>query len=104
MVAMTGLDIPQRAVRQQIASAVNVIVQVARFSDGRRRLVSVQEITGMEGEVVTMQEIFTFERHGVDAEGNVLGALLPTGVRPQFTERLRLSGIPLPAALFERRG
>jgi pilus assembly protein CpaF len=104
MVAMTGLDIPQRAVRQQIASAIDVIVQVARLSDGRRRLVSVQEITGMEGDVVTMQEIFTFERQGVDADGNVLGTLLPTGVRPQFTERLRLSGIPLPAALFERRG
>jgi pilus assembly protein CpaF len=104
MVAMTGLDIPQRAVRTQIASAINVIVQVARLSDGRRRLVSVQEITGMEGDVVTMQEIFTFERRGLDEEGNVLGALLPTGVRPQFTERLRLSGIPLPAALFERRG
>jgi pilus assembly protein CpaF len=104
MVAMTGLDIPQRAVRQQIASAVNVIVQVARLSDGRRRLVSVQEITGMEGEVVTMQEIFTFERRGLDDQGNVLGTLRPTGVRPQFTERLRVAGISLPAALFDRKG
>jgi pilus assembly protein CpaF len=100
---MTGLDIPQRAVRQQIASAVNVIVQVARLSDGHRRLVSVQEITGMEGDVVTMQEIFTFERHGVAEDGTVLGALVPTGVRPQFSERLRLSGISLSAALFQRR-
>jgi pilus assembly protein CpaF len=104
MVAMTGLDIPQRAVRQQIASAINVIVQVARLSDGRRRVVSLQEITGMEGEVVTMQEIFTFERRGLDDSGNVLGALVPTGVRPHLTERLRIAGIPLPAALFERRG
>lgn len=104
MVAMSGLDVPQRAVRQQIASAVNVIVQVARLSDGRRRLVSVQEITGMEGDVVTMQEIFTFERRGIDADGNVVGLLRATGVRPHFSERLRVAGIPLPASLFERRG
>jgi pilus assembly protein CpaF len=103
MVAMTGLDIPQRAVRQQVASAINVIVQIARLSDGRRRIVSLQEISGMEGDVITMQEIFNFERRGIDDNGNVLGALVPTGVRPSFTERLRLSGIALPAALFERR-
>jgi pilus assembly protein CpaF len=66
--------------------------------------VSLQEITGMEGEVVTMQEIFKFERKGVDGEGNVLGALVPTGIRPRFAERLRLAGVSLPAELFERRG
>ena len=103
MVAMTGLEIPQRAVRQQIASAIDVVVQIARLSDGKRRLVSFQEITGMEGEVVTTQEIFKFERHGMDEDGNVMGELIPTGIRPSFTERLRIAGVPLPADLFERR-
>lgn len=103
MVAMTGLDIPQRAVRQQVASALDVIVQVARLSDGKRRLVSLQEVTGMEGDVVTTQEIFRFERGGLDAEGNVLGSLQPTGIRPGFAETLAISGIPLEAELFERR-
>jgi pilus assembly protein CpaF len=104
MVAMTGLELPARAVRQQISSAIQVVIQLARLSDGRRRLVSLQEITGMEGEVVTMQEIFKFERKGVDEEGNVLGALVPTGIRPRFAERVRLAGVALPANLFERRG
>jgi pilus assembly protein CpaF len=101
MVAMTGLELPQRAIRQQIASAMDVVVQIARLSDGRRRLVSLEEITGMEGDVVTMQEIFRFDRHGVDEEGNVLGAIVPTGLRPSFAEKLRLSGIQLDAELFE---
>jgi pilus assembly protein CpaF len=103
MVAMTGLDIPQRAVRQQISSAIDVVVQIARLSDGKRKLVSLQEITGMEGEVVTTQEIFRFERHGIGEEGAVLGELIPTGIRPSFAERLRLAGIPLAADLFERK-
>jgi pilus assembly protein CpaF len=103
MVAMTGLDIPPKAVRQQIASAIDVVVQIARLSDGKRKLVSLQEITGMEGDVVTTQEIFKFERHGIDDDGNVLGELFPTGIRPSFTERLRIAGVPLPADLFERR-
>jgi pilus assembly protein CpaF len=103
MVAMTGLDIPQRAVRQQMSSALDVIVQIARLSDGKRKLVSLQEITGMEGDVVTTQEIFKFERHGIAEDGAVIGDLIPTGIRPSFTERLRVAGIPLPADLFERR-
>jgi pilus assembly protein CpaF len=103
MVAMTGLDIPPKAVRQQIASAIDVVVQIARLSDGKRKLVSLQEITGMEGDVVTTQEIFKFERHGIGEEGEVLGELIPTGIRPSFTERLRIAGVPLPADLFERR-
>jgi len=103
MVAMTGLEIPSRAVRQQIASALDVVVQIARLSDGKRRLVSLQEITGMEGEVVTMQEIFKFERYGLEEDGTVVGELIPTGIRPSFTERLRIAGVPLPADLFERR-
>ena len=103
MVAMTGLDIPQRAVRQQVSSAIDVVVQIARLSDGKRKLVSLQEITGMEGEVITTQEIFKFERHGIGAEGAVLGELIPTGIRPSFAERLRLAGVPLAADLFERK-
>ncbi len=101
MVAMTGLDLPQRAVREQIAAAIHVVIQLARLSDGTRRLVSLQEITGMEGEVVTMQEIFTFERFGIDEDARVIGRLLPTGLRPSFAEMLRTAGIELPADLFE---
>ena len=103
MVAMTGLDIPQRAVRQQVSSALDVVVQIARLSDGKRKLVSLQEITGMEGDVITTQEIFKFERHGIGEEGAVLGELIPTGIRPSFAERLRLAGVPLAADLFERK-
>ena len=103
MVAMSGLDIPQRAVRNQIASALDVVIQLERLSDGKRRLTSLQEITGMEGDVVTMQEIFVFERHGIDQDGNVLGEVVQTGIRPHFAKRLQLAGIQLPAYLFERR-
>jgi pilus assembly protein CpaF len=94
---------PQRSVRSQIASAIDVVVQLSRLSDGRRKLVSLQEITGMEGEIVTMQEIFTFERQGIDSENNVLGEIVPTGVRPKFAEKLKLAGYPLPANLFDRK-
>jgi pilus assembly protein CpaF len=103
MVAMTGLELPQKAVRHQIASAIDVVIQLARMSDGTRRLVSLQEITGMEGEVITMQEIFQFERRGIDEEGNVVGTIIPTGLRPNFAEKLSISGITLPSDLFERR-
>jgi pilus assembly protein CpaF len=103
MVAMTGLELPQKAVRHQIASAIDVVIQLARMSDGTRRLVSLQEITGMEGEVITMQEIFQFERRGIDQEGNVVGTIIPTGLRPNFAEKLSISGITLPSDLFERR-
>ena len=101
MVAMAGLDMPQRSVRTQIASAIEVVIQLSRLSDGRRKLVSLQEITGMEGEIVTMQEIFRFDRLGIDADGNVLGEILPTGVRPKFAEKLKLSGISLSPDLFD---
>jgi pilus assembly protein CpaF len=100
MVSMTGITFPIKALRAQMASAINVVVQVTRDEDGRRRLVSLQEINGMEGEVVTMSEIFTFERTGVDAQGNVQGELRPTGVVPAFQRRLARRGIDLPASLF----
>jgi pilus assembly protein CpaF len=101
MVAMSGLDMPQRSVRNQLASAIDVVIQLSRLSDGKRKLVSFQEIAGMEGEVITMQEIFKFERRGIDEDGNVLGELMPTGVRPKFADKLRLSGITLSKNLFE---
>jgi len=104
MVAMAGLDIPQRAVRQQIASALNIVIQLVRLSDGRRRLSSLQEITGMEGDVVTMQEIFSLEPQGLDADGKALYELVPTGVRPRFAEKLELMGVKLSANVFERPG
>jgi pilus assembly protein CpaF len=102
MVAMGGVDIPQKAVRHQLASAIDVVVQLERLSDGKRRVTSLQEITGMEGEVITLQEIFTLERHGIDEEGRVIAEVVPTGIRPRFAERLRLAGIDLPPVLFER--
>jgi pilus assembly protein CpaF len=100
MIQMAGLRISDRAMRWQISSAINLVVQVARLSDGTRRVTSISEITGMEGETITMQEIFQFERSGVDAEGNVIGRFKPTGVRPRFAERLKASGLHLPPSFF----
>jgi pilus assembly protein CpaF len=100
MVSMTGITFPMRALRAQMASAINVVVQIARDEDGRRRVISLQEINGMEGDVITMSEIFTFERSGVDKEGNVLGQLKATGVVPGFQRRLARRGIDLPVELF----
>jgi pilus assembly protein CpaF len=102
MVAMSGLEIPARAIRKQVASAIDVVVQLVRLSDGCRRLASLQEITGMEGEVVTMQEVFTLNRQGVEADGTVIADIQPTGIRPRFSEKLRLAGVDLPSNLFER--
>jgi pilus assembly protein CpaF len=102
MIAMAGLELPQRAVRSQIASAIDVVIQLVRLSDGKRKLVGLEEITGMEGEVITMQEIFTLERHGIDKDGNVLADVVPTGIRPRFADNLRLSGVELPEGIFER--
>ncbi len=103
MVAMSGVEIPERAVREQIASAIQLVIQLARLSDGTRRLVSVHEITGMEGLVVTTQEIFRFQRKGVAEDGRVLGSLVPTGIRPAFAEKLKQLGIELPRGIFRKR-
>jgi len=100
MVSMTGITFPMRALRAQMAAAINVVLQITRDEDGRRRLTSLQEISGMEGDIITMSEIFTFERTGVDSEGNVLGELKPTGVVPAFQRRLARRGIDLPIELF----
>jgi pilus assembly protein CpaF len=96
MIQMTGMRLSDRAMRQQIASAVNLVIQVARLTDGTRRVVSISEITGMEGEMVTMQEIFQFERVGIDANGKVMGKFRTTGIRPRFAERLKQYGMQLP--------
>ena len=101
MIQMTGMRLSDRAMRQQIASAINLVVQVARLSDGTRRLTSISEITGMEGETITMQEIFMYERTGVDTQGQVIGRFRPTGIRPRFAERLKASGLQLPRVFFE---
>ncbi|WP_045226562.1 CpaF family protein [Methyloterricola oryzae] len=101
MVAMTGLDLPARMVRTQIASAINVVLQLARLEDGRRKLISVQEIQGMEGDIITMSEIFSFQRKGVDENGNVLGAFRATGIVPKFHDRLQKRGIDLSFDIFD---
>jgi pilus assembly protein CpaF len=101
MVAMSDLNIPERAIRNQIASAIDVVVQVSRLSDGTRKIISIAEITGMEGEIVTMQEIFIFRKRGIRETGEVLGDFVPSGIRPKFAERLLVTGIALPMSMFE---
>ena len=100
MVGMTGIDIPVKSMRSQIASALNIVIQIQRLADGKRRLVSLQEITGMEGDVISMQEIFRFRREGITPEGVVLGRHVATGVRPKFAQRATEWGIDLPEELF----
>jgi pilus assembly protein CpaF len=100
MIAMASLDLPERAMRQQIASAVNVVVQVSRLGDGTRKLLQVSEIVGMEGDVITMQDIFVFERQGVGEGDKVLGQFKATGIRPKFADRLKAYGIDLGSMLF----
>ncbi len=101
MVAMSNMNLPERAVRQQVSSAIQVVVQVTRMSDGSRKVTSISELTGMEGDVVTMQEIFLFEKVGITQDGKVIGRFRATGVRPKCCERLRASGIHLPPDMFE---
>lgn len=101
MIQMTGMRLSDRAMRQQIAAALNLVLQVARLSDGSRRVTSISEITGMEGETITMQEIFMYERSGVDQQGKVIGRFRPTGIRPRFAERLKACGLQLPRVFFE---
>lgn len=101
MIQMTGMRLSDRAMRQQIAAAINLVVQVARLSDGTRRVTAISEITGMEGETITMQEIFMYERTGVDPQGQVIGRFRPTGIRPRFAERLKACGLQMPRIFFE---
>jgi pilus assembly protein CpaF len=101
MVSMANLNIPERAVRQQLASAIQAVIQIARLSDGTRKVVSVSEISGMEGETLSMQEIFKFERQGISDTGQVRGTFKATGIRPKFAERLSSAGCRLRPGLFE---
>ena len=101
MVGMTGIEIPLKALRSQVASAINVIIQVSRLSDGKRRVVSVQEIIGMEADTITMQEVYTYQRTGTDPEGNVLGRHMATGIRPKFSKRAEEYGFQVPVDLFK---
>jgi pilus assembly protein CpaF len=101
MVSMAGVNLTPRAIRQQICSAITVILQATRLTDGTRKVVSMQEVTGMEGDIISMQEIFRFEQTGVDAEGKVQGHFCATGVRPRFADRLKMFGAPVPEDTFD---
>jgi pilus assembly protein CpaF len=101
MVAMANFNLPEKAVRQQIAAAVGLVVQISRLSDGSRRVVNLSEITGMENDVITMQDIYSFVRRGIGPNGSVIGSFRPSGIRPKFLEKLRVAGILLPQELFE---
>src|SRR3954465_15481410 len=101
MIAMGAVNLPERAMRQQISSAIQLVVQQTRLSDGSRKVTSISEITGMEGDIITMQEIYVFEKMGITQDGKVIGRFRATGVRPKCCERLKMSGIHLPADMFE---
>ncbi|MCZ6709949.1 MAG: CpaF family protein [Gammaproteobacteria bacterium] len=101
MVSMTGISLPTKALREQIASAIDLVIQIARHEDGKRRIVSLAEINGMEGEIITMSEIFSFNRKGLDEDGAVLGTLSPTGIVPAFRKKLALKGIDIPIEAFQ---
>jgi pilus assembly protein CpaF len=103
MVAMASLNIPERAVRQQTASAINLVIQVTRLSDGTRKVTGITEVTGMEGEMVSMQDIFLFERTSLRRDGKVCGHFRATGIRPKCCDRLASLGIQLPVDMFEHR-
>jgi len=102
MAMMANLNLPEKAIRKQIASAVTLVLQVSRFSDGSRRLTHITEITGMEDDVVSMQDVFLFEKHGVSPDGRTLGTFTATGIRPKFAEKLKASGFDLPPNMFEQ--
>ena len=101
MVAMANLNIPEAAIRRQISSALDVVVQVSRLSDGTRKVISISEVTGMEGSIVTMQDIFTYRKRGINENGQVVGEFMASGVRPKFAERLLVAGIQLPTDMFQ---
>lgn len=101
MVLMAGLDLPERAIREQISSAIHVVVQLSRFSDGSRKVINISEITGMEGNTIVMQDIFVYRRKGIGPDGRIVGEFVPTGVRPRFIEKFSVSGINVPTHMFE---
>jgi pilus assembly protein CpaF len=101
MISLSGITIQERAMRQMVSSSINVVVQLVRHTDGCRRMVSFSEITGMESGVISMQDIFVFERHGMNLEGMITGRYVATGVRPRFADRCRLFGVPLMDGIFK---
>ncbi len=103
MVLMAGVDLPERAIREQVASAVDMVIQLSRLSDGTRKIIKISEITGMEGHTIVMQDIYVFEKKGLGRDGMVLGDFMPTGVRPKFMEKLLMAGIEVPLNVFERK-
>ena len=103
MILFAGTNLPTRAMREQISSALDLIIQIARLADGTRRVTSITEVTTLEAETISMQEIYRFHRRGISPDGRVIGQFEPTGIRPQFIERLRLSGVELPAHIFAER-
>jgi pilus assembly protein CpaF len=103
LILFAGTNLPNRAMREQISSAVDLIVQATRMADGSRRVTSITEVTSMEGEIVTSQELFRFRRRGVSPDGAVIGDFEPTGVRPQFADRLKVAGVELPSSMFTPR-
>ncbi|MGH9496348.1 MAG: CpaF family protein [Candidatus Sulfotelmatobacter sp.] len=104
MAMMANLNLPERAIRKQVSSAISLIVQVARFTDGTRRITHLTEITGMESDVVSLQDIFVFEKQGLSPEGKVIGSFASTGIRPKFAERLKAAGFDLPSEMFDNPG
>jgi len=102
MVAMSNLNLPEKSVRQQMVSAISIVVQVSRMSDGTRKVVNISEITGMEENIISMQEIFSFSRKGIGPDGKVIGQFQPSHIRPKFLDRLRIAGIFLSPGLFEQ--
>ncbi len=100
MILMAGLELPMRAIREQLSSAVHLVIQISRLLDGTRKITCVAEITGMEGQVITMQDLFRFEQKGIDSEGRVVGEFRFTGIHPQFSEKFKLAGIQLPQDIF----
>jgi len=104
MILMAGLDLPLRAIREQMTSALHMVVQIARMPDGSRKIITVSEISGMEGQIVTMQDIFRFEQRGIDSEGRIVGDFRPTGIRPQFADKFSIAGVQLPPDVFGAAG
>jgi pilus assembly protein CpaF len=102
MVLMAGMDLPERAIREQISSAINVVIHLSRLADGSRKIVNISEITGMEGNTIVMQDIFVYEKKGIGSDGRVVGEFVPTGVRPWFMQKFKVSGFDIPAHIFER--
>jgi len=100
LMLLTGIDIPEKAIRELVSSAINIIVQIARLSDGTRKISSISEIVGMEQGTISTQEIFMYEKQGVDESGKVIGQFRPTGIRPVFLTQMMTSGVKLPAELF----